>query len=103
VFGAFSPQRTLSRLRFDARIEEAMVPIAAAADRLRGVPGMGKQAAEVIVSELGADMAQFATASHLASWAGLCPGDDESAVKGRGGKTTKGASDCARRWCRRRG
>jgi transposase len=77
--------------RFDARIEEAMVPFTAAAERLRGIPGVGQQAAEVIVAELGTDMAQFPTASHLASWAGLCPGNDESAGKRRSGKTTKGS------------
>ena len=77
--------------RFDARIEEAMAPFAAAADRLRGIPGVGQQAAEVIVAEMGTDMAQFPTAGHLASWAGLCPGNDESAGKRRSGKTTKGS------------
>jgi transposase len=77
--------------RFDARIEEAMVPFAVAADRLRGIPGVGQQVAEVIVAELGTNMAQFPTAGHLASWAGLCPGNDESAGKRRSGKTTKGS------------
>jgi transposase len=77
--------------RFDARIEEAMTPFTAAAERLRGIPGVGQQAAEVIVAELGTDMAQFPTAGHLASWAGLCPGNDESAGKRRSGKTTKGS------------
>ncbi len=77
--------------RFDARIEEAMTPLAAAAERLRGIPGVGPQAAEVIVAELGTNMAQFPTAGHLASWAGLCPGNNESAGKRRSGKTTKGS------------
>jgi transposase len=76
--------------RFDARIGQAMAPFAAAAERLRGIPGVGQQAAEVIVAELGTDMTQFPTAGHLASWAGLCPGNDESAGKRRSGKTTKG-------------
>ncbi|HMF37361.1 MAG TPA: IS110 family transposase [Isosphaeraceae bacterium] len=77
--------------RFDPRIEEAMAPFAAAAERLRGIPGVGQQAAEVITAELGTDMAQFPTAGHLASWAGLCPGNNESAGKRRSGKTTKGS------------
>jgi transposase len=77
--------------RFDARIERVMAPFAAAAERLRGIPGVGEQAAAVIVAEVGTDMAQFPTASHLASWAGLCPGNNESAGKQRSGKTTKGS------------
>jgi transposase len=77
--------------RFDARIEEAMAPMAEAAARLRGIPGIGQQAAEVIVAELGTDMAVFPTAGHLSSWAGLCPGNNESAGKRRSGKTTKGS------------
>jgi transposase len=77
--------------RFDARIEGAMKPFAAAAGRLRGIPGVGGRSAEVIVAELGADMKPFATAGHLSSWAGLCPGKEESAGKRRGGQTTKGS------------
>lgn len=77
--------------RFDARIDQAMAPFAEAEERLRAIPGVGQQAAEVIVSELGVDMEQFPTAGHLASWAGLCPGNDESAGTRRSGKTTKGS------------
>ena len=77
--------------RFDARIDEAMKPFGEAAGRLRGIPGVGQRAAEVIVAELGPDMAAFPTAGHLSSWAGLCPGNDESAGKRRSGKTTKGS------------
>jgi transposase len=77
--------------RFDARIEAAMQPLAAAAERLRGIPGVGERSAEVIVAEIGPDMKPFATAGHLSSWAGLCPGKEESAGKRRSGKTTKGS------------
>jgi transposase len=77
--------------RYEARIDEAMKPYGAAADRLRGIPGVGERAAEVIVAELGADLAAFPTAGHLSSWAGLCPGNDQSAGKRRSGKTTKGS------------
>jgi transposase len=76
---------------FGARIEEAMGPFAAAVARLRTIPGVGAQAAEVIVAETGADMSRFPTAGHLASWAGLCPGNNQSAGKSRSGKTTKGS------------
>jgi transposase len=77
--------------RYSARIEEAMRPFSEAEARLMTIPGVGRQAAEVIVAEIGADMGQFPTAGHLASWAGLCPGNNESAGKRRGGKTTKGS------------
>jgi transposase len=77
--------------RFDAQIEQAMAPLAEAAQRLRGIPGVGEQAAEVIVAELGPDMTAFPTAGHLSSWAGVCPGNDQTAGKQRSGKTTKGS------------
>jgi transposase len=77
--------------RFDARIDEAMEPYGEAAGRLRGIPGVGQRAAEVILAEVGPDMSAFPTAGHLSSWAGLCPGNNESAGKRRTGKTTKGS------------
>jgi transposase len=77
--------------RYDAQIELAMRPLAEKTERLRGIPGVGAQAAEVIVAELGTDMAKFPTAGHLSSWAGVCPGNNESAGKRRSGKTTKGS------------
>ncbi|HMB06790.1 MAG TPA: IS110 family transposase [Isosphaeraceae bacterium] len=77
--------------RYSERIAEVMAPFAAAAARLRQVPGIGGPAAEVIVAEIGVDMERFPTAGHLASWAGLCPGNHESAGKRRSGRTTKGS------------
>jgi transposase len=77
--------------RFDRRIGEAMAPFAEAAARLRTIPGIGASSAEGIVAEIGADMSRFPTPGQLASWAGLCPGNHESAGKRRGGKTTKGS------------
>jgi transposase len=77
--------------RYGARIEEAMRPFAEAEARLMTIPGVGRQAAEVIVAEIGADMSRFATAGHLTSWAGLCPGHNESGGKRRSGRTTKGS------------
>ena len=50
---------------------------------------------EVLVAEIGTDMTKFPTAGHLASWAGMCPGNDPSAGKRRSGRTTKGS-----RWLR---
>jgi transposase len=77
--------------RYTARIEEAMRPFAEAEGRLITIPGVGRQAAEVIVAETGADMTRFATAGNLTSWAGLCPGNNESAGKRRSGRTAKGS------------
>ena len=77
--------------RYDARIEEAMRPFAAAEARLMTIPAVGRRGAEVIIAEIGADMTRFATAGHLTSWAGLCPGNNESAGKRRSTRTTKGS------------
>ena len=52
--------------------------------------GIGKRSAEIILSEIGLDMSRFPTAAHLASWSGLCPGNNESAGKRKSGKTNKG-------------
>ena len=58
--------------------------------RLDGIPGVGRQTAEVIAAEVGTDVGRFPSADHLTSWAGLCPGQDESGGKRRSGKTRKG-------------
>jgi transposase len=55
------------------------------------IPGVQRRAAEVIIAETGGDMSKFQTAGHLASWAGVCPGNDESAGKRRSGRTRKGS------------
>ena len=77
--------------RYTTRIEEAMRPFEEAEKRLMTIPGVGRQAAEVIVAEIGANMDQFPTAGNLTSWAGMCPGQNESAGKRRSGRTTKGS------------
>lgn len=58
--------------------------------KLEKIPGIGKMSAQIILAEIGQDMKQFPTAGHLASWAGVCPGNNESAGKRRSGKTRKG-------------
>ena len=58
--------------------------------RLITIPGVGRRTAEVIIAEVGVDMRGFATAGHLASWAGMCPGNHESGGKRRSGRARKG-------------
>ena len=73
-----------------AEIAERLRPFDAAIARLDTLPGVGRSTAEVLLAELGTDMGQFPSARDLASWAGLCPGQDQSAGKRRSGKTRKG-------------
>jgi transposase len=75
----------------DARIEAMMQPFRAARDLLITIPGVGPVAAAAVISEIGPDPRQyFPTAGHLASWAGLCPGNHESAGKRHHGKRRHG-------------
>jgi transposase len=76
--------------RLSMRVEEVMAPFAEASARLQTIPGIGERAAEIIVAEVGTNMEQFPSAGHLASWAGMCPGNNESAGKRRTGRTRKG-------------
>ena len=61
-----------------------------AVELLDTMPGLDQRGAEVIVAEIGIDMSRFETAPRLAAWAGVAPGNDESAGKQRSGKTRKG-------------
>jgi transposase len=63
--------------------------------RLMTIPGVGRQTAEVLVAEIGVDMTAFAKAAKLASWAGLCPGNDQSAGRRRSSRVPFG-----NRWLR---
>ncbi|HSS10390.1 MAG TPA: transposase, partial [Acidimicrobiales bacterium] len=83
-------QLSAMEARLDKEVDKLMAPFAEAATRLLTIPGVGKRTAEVVISEIGVDMTRFPTANHLASWAGLCPGNDESAGKRRSGRPTKG-------------
>jgi transposase len=77
--------------KFSARIEEVMpAPFAEAIERLDTIPGIDRRAAENVIVEIGSDMGQFPSAGHLASWVGVCPGNNESAGKRKSGRTTKG-------------
>ncbi|MBI2526326.1 MAG: IS110 family transposase [Candidatus Rokubacteria bacterium] len=75
---------------FDGRIEEQTRPYATALERLDTITGVARRSAEQILAELGDDMTRFPTAGHAASWAGICPGNHESAGKRKSGKTRKG-------------
>jgi transposase len=70
--------------------QDVAAPFARARDRLDTIPGVGKRAAEVIIAEIGIDMSRFPTAGHLASWAGMCPGNNVTGGKSRSGRTTNG-------------
>jgi transposase len=76
--------------KLDGRIEELMRPFTAARALLMTIPGVKEQTSAVIVAEIGVNMSQFPSAQHLASWAGLCSGNNQSAGKRKSGKTPKG-------------
>lgn len=77
--------------RLTARITEVLpVPFAEAITRLATIPGIDVRAAENIVAEIGVDLEAFPTAGHLASWAGMCSGQRESAGKRQSSRTRKG-------------
>jgi transposase len=76
--------------RLDAQVEAQIAPFSRHVERLCTIPGIARRTAQVIVAEIGVDMSRFPTAEHLASWAGLCPGNHESAGKRRSGKARKG-------------
>jgi transposase len=82
--------------RLDARLEEQMHPFEEQIRRLDTIDGIDRVGAQSLLAELGPDMGQFPDADHLSSWAGMSPGNDESAGKRRSGKTTKG-----NKWLRR--
>lgn len=81
--------------RFSRRIEDSSGPFELEIQRIAELPGFDLRSAQNVIAEIGTDMSHFATANHLASWAGMCPGSNESAGKRKGGKTTKGS-----RWLR---
>jgi transposase len=77
--------------RLTEAIGDQINPLAPAVELLCTISGVQSRAAEVILSEIGGDMSRFPTARHLASWAGQCPGNDQSAGKRRSGKTRNGS------------
>jgi transposase len=76
---------------FDARIEAALAPFRDTIERLKEIPGLSETSVQILLAEIGTDMAPFPTAGHLLSWAGLVPRLDESAGKRRSTRIRKGA------------
>jgi transposase len=74
-----------------AEIAARLADVEDAIARLDTIPGVGRHVAEALVAEIGSDMSRFPTAHHLASWAGMCPGNHESAGKRQSGRTRKGS------------
>jgi transposase len=90
--------------RLDLEVDRVIRPFSAQLQRLITIPGVGRRTAEVIIAEVGVEMRRFATAGHLASWAGMCPGNHESGGKRRSGRARKGnralrAALCEAAWC----
>ena len=77
--------------KLDQRIEEVMSPLEKTAlEILDEIPGIDRRAAENVLAEIGSDMSRFPTSGHLAAWAGLCPGNNQSAGKRRSGRMQQG-------------
>ncbi|MFD1179721.1 IS110 family transposase, partial [Paenibacillus puldeungensis] len=75
----------------EARIEQQLAPYAEEVERIDSIPGIDRQAAASIMAEMGPNVADmFATDAQFASWAGVCPGNNESAGKKKSSKTMKG-------------
>ena len=81
--------KTIAEL--SAEIDRVIAPFAPEIELLRTVTGIDKRAAEGIISEIGVDMGRFRTSAHLASWAGMCPGNNESAGRHKSGRSRKGS------------
>jgi transposase len=71
-------------------VDRCLIPFAQAVALLTTIPGVNERAASTIVAEIGTNMEQFPTAAHLASWAGVCPGNRESGGKRKSGKPREG-------------
>lgn len=76
--------------RMNKIVEEYMKKYEEEIKKLVEIPGIGKTSSQIILAEIGKDMARFPTEAHISSWCGLCPGNNESAGKRRSGKTRKG-------------
>jgi transposase len=96
---AEDPSVSSERVSTEATPATVPRPLQNAVELWDTIPGIDELAASTLVAEIGADMDQFPTSAHLASWAGLCPGNDVSAGKRRSGKTRKGSVWLRRALC----
>jgi transposase len=83
-------QHSKALAELDARIEVMIEPFRSARDLLVSIPGISIVVADVVIAETGGDMSRFPTAGHLASWAGTCPGSNESAGRVKSTHTRPG-------------
>ena len=74
----------------DREVDRRLRPFEEDLELLETIPGVGRRSAECILAEIGTDMNRFPSDAHLASWAGMSPGNNESAGKRKSGKTRKG-------------
>ncbi len=78
--------------RLDERIAEQARPFEVQLHLLDQIAGVNRRVAQILIAEIGVDMTCFPSAAHLASWAGMCPGNNESGGKRRSGRTRRGCS-----------
>jgi transposase len=78
--------------RLDEEIQRRMIPFQIESRLIQTIPGISEVSAREILAEIGVDMKQFPDEAHLSSWAGICPGNNESAGKIKSGRTRKGNS-----------
>lgn len=88
----YPPSRLPNRSgSFSSQIERVITPFSDEVELLDTIPGVNRRVGEVLIAEIGAEIDQFPTHYHLASWPGKCPGNDESAGKPRSGEIRKGS------------
>jgi transposase len=97
-------------VELDKEVAKRTESFSSAVENVDSLPGIGQRSAEVILAEIGTDMSVFASERHISSWAGMCPGNNESAGKSKSGKTRKGNKtlrttlvECARAASRTKG
>ena len=78
--------------KIDEEIQRKMLPFKKESKLIQTIPGISEVNASAILAEIGVDMSQFPDAAHISSWAGVCPGNNESAGKKKSGRTQKGNS-----------